>query len=78
MHYMWIDPDHKRPFPDSAISIVNWLQSFKASGASPLTLRELSETTICPPPSEKPAQPVIASVHDFPTDAICEGTGGNK
>ncbi len=61
MHYVWIDPDHKRPFPDSALSIVNWLQSFKALGASPLTLRELRGATICPPPSLEPVQPVIAS-----------------
>jgi hypothetical protein len=29
MHYVWIDPDHQRPFPGSAISIVNWLENFK-------------------------------------------------
>jgi hypothetical protein len=63
LHYVWIDPDHQRPFPSSAISIVNWLQNFKAKGASPLILRELSEQPICPPASSQPVQPVIASLH---------------
>ena len=59
IHFVWIDPDHERPFPDSAMRIVNWLQSFRALGASPLTLRELSEEPICPPASEKRVQPVL-------------------
>lgn len=50
--YIWVDPDHQRPFPESAISVVHWLRKFKAQGASPLPLGEFSEQQICP--SEKP------------------------
>jgi hypothetical protein len=46
--YHWVDPDHQRPFPESAISVVNWLRNFKAYGASPLTLGEFSEQQVCP------------------------------
>ena len=60
--YEWIDPDHRQPFPDAANSIVDWLQDFKAEGASPLDLRELSEQPICPPASEKWVQPTVASL----------------
>lgn len=73
MHYVWIDPDHQRPFPSSAISVVNWLQNFKAKGASPLTLRELSEQPICPPASAKPVQPVSASLHPTSVGGACGG-----
>ena len=60
VHFVWVDPDHERPFPDSVMKIVNWLQDFAASGASPLTLRELSDDPICPSASEKPIQPAIS------------------
>jgi hypothetical protein len=63
IHYMWMNPDHQRPFPNSAARVINWLQDFEAEGASPLTLRELSEHPICPPASAKPVQPVIADLH---------------
>jgi hypothetical protein len=59
IHFVWIDPDHERPFPDSAMRIVNWLQRFRALGASPLTLRELSDEPICPPASGKHVEPVL-------------------
>jgi hypothetical protein len=59
--YVWVDPDHKRPFPPSAISLVKWLQGFQAQGASPLATRELSDQPICPAGSEIPV-PVIASL----------------
>jgi hypothetical protein len=72
VHSLWIDPDHQRPFPDSAIRVVNWLQDFKAQGSSPLTLRELSDRPICPSASEKPLHPVIASVHGMSGGSICE------
>jgi hypothetical protein len=62
IHHEWMNPDHERPFPSSAVRIIGWLQEFKAEGASPLTLRELSEHPICPAASEKPVRPVIASV----------------
>ena len=47
-HYVWTDPDHERPFPISTMSIVEWLQDFKPEGATPLMLRELSDSSICP------------------------------
>jgi hypothetical protein len=62
IHYVWMNPDHQRPFPNSAARVINWLQDFEAEGASPLTLRELSEHPICPPASAKPVQPVIADL----------------
>jgi hypothetical protein len=61
--YIWVDPDHRRPFPDSAVSIINWLQGFAAQDASPITVPELSTDPICPRISDKPVQPVAASVH---------------
>jgi hypothetical protein len=72
VHFVWIDPDHERPFPDSAIRVINWLQDFEAQGSSPLTLRELSDQPICPSASEKPLHPVIASVHRMSEGASCE------
>lgn len=48
LHYLWIDPDHQRPFPDEARNIIKWLQSFKATGASPISQHELSIEPICP------------------------------
>jgi hypothetical protein len=75
IHFVWIDPDHERPFPDSAIRVVNWLQDFKAQDSSPLTLRELSDQPICPSASEKPLRPVVASMPAMSEGAICEGPG---
>lgn len=60
-HSVWVDPDHERPFPNSAVHLVNWLQDFEAQGPSPLTLRELSDQPICPSASEKSLRPIIAS-----------------
>ena len=61
--YVWVDPDHLRPFPESAVRVVKWLQNFKAQGAAPVTLRELSDAPICPPASAKPIQPVVAGLN---------------
>jgi hypothetical protein len=58
--YIWVDPDHHRPFPESAESVIRWLQAFKAQGASALTAPELSMMQICPRMSENPLQPVAA------------------
>jgi hypothetical protein len=60
-HYIWVDPDHQRPFPKSAISVVRWLRNFKAQGASPLTLGEFSWQHVCP--SEEPLLPLTAAAH---------------
>lgn len=58
--YVWVDPDHQRPFPKSAMSVVRWLRNFKAQDASPLTFGEFSEPQICP--SEKPLLPLSAGL----------------
>ncbi len=57
LHYLWFNPDHERPFPSSAARLIQWLQTFDAHGASPLTLRELDERAICPPASTRPLLP---------------------
>jgi TonB family protein len=46
--YVWLDPDHQRPFPGSAKVVVDWLRDFNAEGASPLPLGEFSEQEVCP------------------------------
>jgi len=78
VHFLWIDPDHERPFPDSVARVVNWLQDFAPQGSSPLTLRELSDQPICPSASEKPLHPVVASVEGMPEDSLCVTEGANR
>ncbi|MGA2374962.1 MAG: hypothetical protein ABSF72_05545 [Candidatus Sulfotelmatobacter sp.] len=78
VHFLWIDPDHERPFPDSVARVVNWLQDFAPQGSSPLTLRELSDQPICPSASEKPLHPVVASVEGMPEDTLCVTEGANR
>ena len=56
-HSIWIDPDYKNPFPNAVATIVDWLLSFKASGASTLSARELRETAICPSLAKPPQPP---------------------
>ena len=53
-HYVWMNPDHQKPFPSSAVRVIDWLQDFDDKDASPLTLRELSEHSICPSLSDSP------------------------
>jgi hypothetical protein len=72
VHSVWIDPDHERPFPDSAVRVVRWLQDFKAQGSSPVILRELSDQPICPLASEKPLRPVIGSLKGMSEGPIRE------
>ena len=67
VNHVWLDVDHHRPFPPSVVSVVNWLQSFKPRGVSPLTLRELSDEPVCPRGRVKPLRPVAATLHDMPT-----------
>jgi hypothetical protein len=78
VHFLWIDPDHERPFPDSVARVVNWLQDFAPQGSSPLTLRELSDQPICPSASEKPLHPVVASVQGISEGSLCVTEGGNR
>ena len=58
--FIWVDPDHHRPFPDAAESVIRWLQEFKAQGATALTAPESSTMQICPRMSDRPVQPVAA------------------
>lgn len=67
--YTWIDPDHRLPFPTPALGIVNWLQNFKARGASPL-MHEMAEFSICPPASMTPV-PAVASVMGTRAGSTC-------
>jgi hypothetical protein len=62
LSYLWVDADHRQPFPSAASNMVEWLQNFKAEGAFPLELRELSEQPICPAASEKWLQSDLASL----------------
>jgi hypothetical protein len=55
--FIWVDPDHHRPFPDAAESVIRWLQKFKAQGATALTAPESSTMQICPRMSDRPVQP---------------------
>jgi hypothetical protein len=71
MHYVWIDPDHERPFPSSAMSVVKWLQEFNPEGGLPLSVRELSdEPSICPVASES-VLPLAASLHPVGAGSSC-------
>jgi hypothetical protein len=58
--FIWVDPDHHRPFPDAAESVIRGLQEFKAQGATALTAPESSTMQICPRMSDRPVQPVAA------------------
>ena len=71
VRHQWTNPDRRHPFPRAAIEIVEWLQNFKAEGASPLTLRDLGAEPICPPGSLKPLQPTMAGLYPEPTNFAC-------
>ena len=62
VHFLWVDPDHERPSPDSASEIINWLQKFEALGSSTATIKELGQEPICPTAAEKPYRPLIAGL----------------
>jgi hypothetical protein len=71
-HYVWIDPDHERPFPSSAMSVIKWLQDFKPEGGSPLTVRELSDQPSICPVASKSILPLLASLHPAGVGSTCE------
>lgn len=62
VHFLWVDPDHRRAFPDSAAKAINWLQNFQALDGSTINLRELGEEPICPTAAEKSFRPLITSL----------------
>jgi hypothetical protein len=60
--YSWVDPDHRKPLPESAENVVKWLRKFKPQSEEPIDSPELTEDPICPPASTKPAQPVASMI----------------
>lgn len=63
--FAWLNPDHRRPFPDSAVRLIQWLQRFKPEGAIPLSSPEASTDPICPRMSEQPLLPVALPTSVF-------------
>jgi len=77
IHYVWIDRDHERPFPSSAMNVIKWLQDFKPEGGSPLTVRELSDQPFICPVASNSVLPLLASLHPAPRAGVgstCEAT----
>lgn len=60
--YSWVDPDHRKPIPDSALKLVKWLQNFKPQDEESVDVPEGSENPICPPAWEQPVQPVASLI----------------
>lgn len=56
--YIWMNPDHQRPFPESVAKLILWLQEFDDRRAAPFADPELSTDPICPRASAKPVEPV--------------------
>ncbi len=48
VRHAWLDPDRRRPLPESAVKIVNWLQNFQPQDALPFAPRELIDQSVCP------------------------------
>jgi len=71
MHYFWINPDHRNPLPRSATTVVDWLQSFQALGATPFTYHDPSDVRLCPSMNENPL-PVITSSNQG-SSSSCQG-----
>jgi hypothetical protein len=62
-HYFWMNPDHRNPFPSSAIRVIRWLKDFHPDGASQLAPPpELSNHSICPRVSKNGLQPLTAGI----------------
>jgi hypothetical protein len=68
-HYKWLNADHRDPFPNSVLDLVNWLQNFKAQNSKLISSDELGGLDICPPVAVRPLQPVIAGLNSG-SDAI--------
>ena len=59
--FNWVNPDHRRPFPPAITRVVDWMQDFQPYDAVKVTLRDLSEISVCPSANENPL-PLTASV----------------
>jgi hypothetical protein len=62
IRYVWLNPDHRKPFPSSAARVIDWLQDFDDKDASPLTLHDASDHSICPSLSDNAVQPLTAGL----------------
>lgn len=52
---LWIDPDHQRPFPESAVKVIGWLAEFQNSeDATPFDVPQRTTDPVCPRPSQTP------------------------
>ena len=51
---LWVDPDHQRPFPDSAAKVIGWLRSFNSEDATPFNVPQITTDPVCPRISDKP------------------------
>ncbi len=57
----WVNPDHRRAFPPPITRVVDWMQDFQPQDAVKVTLRDLSDISVCPSANENPL-PLRASV----------------
>lgn len=69
--YIWVDADHRDPFPGSIRKLVGWLQDFKAKDSSVFTLHDLSSVSVCPSMSDDSLQPIIANWVQRPGASSC-------
>jgi hypothetical protein len=60
-HYFWINPDDGNPLPKSAMKVVDWLEDFRAHGATPFKHYETSDIRICPSMNDNP-MPLTSSL----------------
>lgn len=60
-HYFWVNPDNRNPLPKSAIRVVDWLEDFRAHGATPFKHYEVSNMHICASMNDNP-MPLTSSL----------------
>jgi hypothetical protein len=53
---LWVDPDHRRPFPGPVAKVIGWLRGFNSDDAPPFNAPELGTDPICPRISPTPLQ----------------------
>lgn len=62
-HSFWINPGDQNPLPKSAAKIRDWLEGFKARGATPFEHFEASDIRICPSMNDNPL-PLISIIRE--------------
>lgn len=77
VQYDWVDPDHARPFPRPVEEIIDWLEGFQPRNAVPFEWRELSDWSVCPPPSVEDLQPSVARLGNE-AETTSAGAGRRK